>query len=135
MKKKYFNLLGLVRAINESIGESKTIGQKKLGKIGELLKPYIDEYNDKRDWIFLSNAMVDDDKCIILDEKGGYKFTAESTLKRDKELLELFNLEFDYKPIQINNPNDLEQYWFLNDWVIGMEFPDMPKEEEEDIEL
>jgi hypothetical protein len=134
MKKKYFNLLGLVRAINESIGESKTIGQKKLGKIGELLKPYIDEYNDKRDWIFLSNAMVDDDKCIILDEKGGYKFTAESTLKRDKVLLELFNLEFDYKPIQINNPNDLGQYWFLNDWVIGMEFPDMPKEEE-DIEL
>lgn len=134
MKKKYFDLLGLVMSINNSIGESKTIGQKKLGKIGELLKPYIDEYNDRRDWILLSNAMVDADKCIILDEKGGYKFTAETTLKRDKELLELYNSEFDFKLIQINNPNDLQQYWFISKWVTGMEFPDMPTEEE-DVEL
>ena len=133
MKKKYFNLMLLVQLINNSIGEGKTIGQKKLIKLGELLKPYMDEYNDKRDWILLSNAMVDNDKCIILDEKNDYKYTVELIKKRDKELNELYNSEFDYTPIQINHPSDLESYWFLNDWVTGMEFPNMPKEE--DIEL
>lgn len=123
----------LVQLINNSIGEGKTIGQKKLIKLGELLKPYMDEYNDKRDWILLSNAMVDNDKCIILDEKNDYKYTVELIKKRDKELNELYNSEFDYTPIQINHPSDLESYWFLNDWVTGMEFPNMPKEE--DIEL
>jgi hypothetical protein len=133
MKKKFLNLLGLVQLINNTIGEGKTIGQKKLIKIGELLKPYIDEYNDKREWILLSNAMVDSDKCIILDEKGNFKYTAELLQKRDKELNELLNNEFDYTPIQINHPSDLESYWFLNDWVTGMDFPNIPISEDVEI--
>jgi hypothetical protein len=133
MKKKFYNLLELVQLINNTIGESKTIGQKKLIKIGELLKPYIDEYNDRREWILLSNAMVDGDRCLILDEKGNYKYTVELTQKREKELNELFNSEFDYTPIQINHPSDLESYWFLNDWVTGMDFPNIPKYEDVEI--
>ena len=130
--KKYRDLLGLVHYINQSIEQGKTIGQKKLVKIGDIIKPHIDAYNEKRDWILLSNASVDDDKNLILDEKGGYKYTPEGAHKRDKELMELFMSDFDYTPIQINSPSELDQYTFLYGWVNGVNFI---IEEEEEVEL
>jgi len=131
--KKYRDLLGLVHYINQSIEQGKTIGQKKLVKIGDLLKPHIDAYNEKRDWILLSNASVDDDKNLFVDEKGGYKYTPEGAHKRDKELMELFMSDFDYTQIQINNPNELDQYTFLYGWVNGVKF--IIIKEEEEVEL
>jgi hypothetical protein len=129
--KKYRDLLGLVHYLNQSIEQGKTIGQKKLIKIGDLLKPYIDSYNDKREWILLSNASVDENKNLIVDENNAYKYTAEGAHKRDKELMDLFLSDFDYTPIQINSPSELDQYTFLYGWVNGVEFPIEPEEEVE----
>jgi len=129
--KKYRDLLGLVHYLNQSIEQGKTIGQKKLTKIGDLLKPYIDSYNDKREWILLSNASVDENKNLIVDENNAYKYTAEGAHKRDKELMDLFLSDFDYTPIQINSPSELDQYTFLYGWVNGVEFPIEPEEEVE----
>ena len=129
--KKYRDLLGLVHYLNQSIEQGKTIGQKKLTKIGDLLKPYIDSYNDKREWILLSNASVDENKNLIVDENNAYKYTAEGAHKRDKELMELFLSDFDYTPIQINSPSELDQYTFLYGWVNGVEFSIEPEEEVE----
>jgi len=129
--KKYRDLLGLVNYLNHSIEQGKTIGQKKLIKIGDLLKPYIDSYNDKREWILLSNASVDENKNLIVDENNAYKYTAEGAHKRDKELMDLFLSDFDYTPIQINSPSELDQYTFLYGWVNGVEFPIEPEEEVE----
>jgi hypothetical protein len=129
--KKYRDLLGLVHYLNQSIEQGKTIGQKKLTKIGDLLKPYIDSYNDKREWILLSNASVDENKNLIVDENNAYKYTAEGAHKRDKELMELFLSDFDYTPIQINSPSELDQYTFLYGWVNGVEFTIEPEEEVE----
>jgi hypothetical protein len=129
--KKYRDLLGLVHYLNQSIEQGKTIGQKKLIKIGDLLKPYIDSYNDKREWILLSNASVDENKNLIVDENNAYKYTAEGAHKRDKELMELFLSDFDYTPIQINSPSELDQYTFLYGWVNGVEFTIEPEEEVE----
>jgi hypothetical protein len=129
--KKYRDLLELVHYINQSIEQGKTIGQKKLVKIGDIIKPHIDAYNDKRDWILLSNASVDGDKNLIVDEKGGYKYTPEGAHKRDKELMELFMSNFDYTPIQINSPSELDQYTFLYTCVNGVEFTILKEEEVE----
>jgi hypothetical protein len=129
--KKYRDLLGLVHYLNQSIEQGKTIGQKKLIKIGDLLKPYIDSYNDKREWILLSNASVDENKNLIVDENNAYKYTAEGAHKRDKELMDLFLSDFDYTPIQINSPSELDQYTFLYGWVNGVEFTIEPEEEVE----
>lgn len=129
--KKYRDLLGLVHYLNQSIEQGKTIGQKKLIKIGDLLKPYIDSYNDKREWILLSNASVDENKNLIVDENNAYKYTAEGAHKRDKELMDLFMSDFDYTPIQINSPSELDQYTFLYGWVNGVEFTIEPEEEVE----
>ena len=129
--KKYRDLLGLVHYLNQSIEQGKTIGQKKLIKIGDLLKPYIDSYNDKREWILLSNASVDENKNLIVDENNAYKYTAEGAHKRDKELMDLFTSDFDYTPIQINSPSELDQYTFLYGWVNGVEFTIDPEEEVE----
>jgi hypothetical protein len=129
--KKYRYLLGLVHYLNQSIEQGKTIGQKKLTKIGDLLKPHIDSYNDKREWILLSNASVDENKNLIVDENNAYKYTAEGAHKRDKELMDLFLSDFDYTPIQINSPSELDQYTFLYGWVNGVEFTIEPEEEVE----
>jgi hypothetical protein len=36
--------------------------------------------------------------------------------------MELFMSDFDYTPIQINSPSELDQYTFLYTWVNGVEF-------------
>ena len=121
----------MVHYLNQSIEQGKTIGHKKLIKIGDLLKPYIDSYNDKREWILLSNASVDENKNLIVDENNAYKYTAEGAHKRDKELMDLFLSDFEYTPIQINSPSELDQYTFLYGWVNGVDFTIEPEEEVE----
>ena len=66
MKKKYSDLLNLVQIVNFVLpkdGNTEwTKAQKKLSKIGERLKPYIDEFNVKRGDILLENALEIDRK-------------------------------------------------------------------------
>lgn len=131
MKKNYAELFVVVGALNHFAQGGKTIGQKKLIKIAERLKPILDDYNEKAEDLRLDNASVDKDGNLILNEKGGYQFTKEGAKKLAQQSKELNLSEFDYEPIKIINPQGLEIYDFLSGWVDGIEF----KQNIDDVEL
>jgi F420-dependent methylenetetrahydromethanopterin dehydrogenase len=66
----------------------------------------------------------------VLNEKGEYRFTKEAIKKLTEQVKELSNKEFDFTPIPVVNPQGLEHFTFLEDWVTGITFI---KEEEEEL--
>lgn len=116
------DLLSLIQLLNANVGEAKTKGQKKLVKIGERLKPFIDDFNDKREEIRLDAASVDKDGNLITNEKGEYSFNKEGVKKLNKQIKDLLLETLDFTPIHVMNPEGLEAYWFLDGWVSGIEF-------------
>jgi len=127
---KYKQLLQLVNAINTVIGSSETKTQKKLVQIYNKIKTYHDDYNTEVEILRLDNAQTDDKDCLLLDEKGGYKFTKEGIKKLTKDIEALNDKEFDFVIINVVNPQGLEDFTFLEDWTTGIEF-----NKQEDIEL
>lgn len=130
----YKELLILVENIKLNIGQQETKGQKKLFKIYEKIKQYLDEFQAKIDDARLDNAATDDKGTLILDEKGEYKFNKEGLKKLKSELKKLEDSEFEYKAIDVVNPDGLEPYWFLEKWVNGVTFV-KPEIKEEECEL
>jgi len=126
----YRDLFVLIENIKLNIGNQETKGQKKLFKIYEKLKPYLDEYQAQIDDIRLEYASVDDKGNVIVDDKGNYKYTKEELKKFNKAFKELEAKEFVYKCIQIVNPEGLQPYWFLEGWVCGVELDKKQDEEE-----
>lgn len=120
----------LVSSINNVIGGQETKVQKKLFKIYEKFKHYQEDYQSKIEDLRLDNAQVDEKDCLLLDDKGGYKFTKESIKKLTKQIKELSEKSFDFKPVEVINPNGLEIFTFLEDWTEGISFI---KEEEEQL--
>jgi hypothetical protein len=100
--------------------ETKTI--KKIMKIAEKLKPYQEEYNAKIQELRLDNAAVDKDGILFLNEKGEYRFTKEGIKKLQEQIKELGEKDFDFKPIDVVNPDGLEDFIFLKDWTTGITF-------------
>ena len=127
---KYKQLLQLVSSINVVIGNQETKVQKKLFKIYEKLKTYHDDYNTEVEILRLDNASTDEKDCLLLDEKGGYKFTKEGIKKLTKDIEALNDKEFDFQIINVVNPQGLEDFTFLADWTSGIEFN---KQEEEEL--
>jgi hypothetical protein len=127
---KYKQLLQLVNAINTVIGSSETKTQKKLVQIYNKIKTYHDDYNTEVEILRLDNAQTDDKDCLLLDEKGGYKFTKEGIKKLTKDIEALNDKEFDFVIINVVNPQGLEDFTFLEDWTTGIEFN---KQEEEEL--
>ena len=119
---KYQQLNTLVASINAVIGSQETKVQKKLFKIYEKIKSHHESYQAQVEELRLDNASTDDKDILLLDEKGGYKFTKESIKKLTAQATELSNKEFDFKPIEILNPAGLEHFTFLEDWTTGIEF-------------
>ena len=78
----------------------------------------------------LDNASTDDKDILLLDEKGGYKFTKDAVKKLTAQINELGNKELDFTPINVVNPEALEEFKFLEDWTTGIAFV---KEEEEEL--
>jgi hypothetical protein len=78
----------------------------------------------------LDNAQTDDKDCLLLDEKGNYKFSKEGIKKLTKDIDALNDKEFDFQIINVVNPNGLENFTFLEDWTTGIEFN---KQEEEEL--
>ena len=134
MKKTYLELFTLIANLNHFVADGKTKGQKKLQKIAEKVKPSLDAYNEKVEDIRLDCASTDSDGNIILDEKGGYKYSKEEFKTLGKRSKELNMSEFDFDVIQVNNPEGLEDYLFLDGWVNGVKFNKIEKQEE-DVEL
>lgn len=129
----YRDLLILVDNIKLNIGEQETKGQKKLIKIYDRLKPYIDDFQEKINEVRLDHAATDDKQTLILDEKGEYKFNKEGLKKLKAELKKIEDSEFEFKKIEVANPEGLQPYWFLADFVNGVEFIMPEKQEEEEL--
>jgi hypothetical protein len=127
---KYNQLNTLVASINAVIGNSESKTQKKLVKIYEKVKSHHESYQAQVEELRLDNASTDDKDILLLDEKGGYKFTKEAIKKLTAQVTELGNKEFDFTPIPVVNPQGLENFTFLEDWTTGITFV---KEEEEEL--
>ena len=127
---KYNQLNALVSSINAVIGSQETKTQKKLFKIYEKVKAHHEDYQVKIEELRLDNAQVDDKDCLLLNEKGEYRFTKDGIKKLTEQVKELGEKEFDFKPIEVINTNGLEKFTFLEDWTTGITFV---KEEEEEL--
>lgn len=127
---KYNQLTQLVANLNAVIGSQESRTQKKLFKIFEKVKPSYEEYQAKTEELRLDNAQVDEKDTLLLDDKGGYKFTKEGIKKLTEQIKELNEKEFDFKPIEVINTAGLENFTFLDEWTTGIEFI---KEEEEEL--
>jgi len=128
MKNK--QLLQLVANLNAVIGNSETKTQKKLVQIYNKVKPYHEAYNTEVESLRLDNAQTDSNDCLLLTEKGEYKFSKEGIKKLTKDIEALNDKEFDFQIINVVNPNGLEDFTFLEDWTTGIEFN---KQEEEEL--
>jgi predicted nuclease with TOPRIM domain len=121
---KYKDLILTMSLLVANIGDQKTKTQKKLLKIHEQLKKHYDAYQDKIAELRLDNASVDKDGNLILDEKGEYKYNKEGLKKLNESVKELIEAEFEYKPIEVMNPDGLDVHVYLKGWVNGVKFQD-----------
>lgn len=134
VSKKYSDLLMLVNAINILSGNKDEVsennkGIKKLQKIGSKLKEHLEAYNEKVEDIRLDNAHCDEKGCLLLDEKGGYKFSKDGLKKMNKDIKALMEQEFEFYQFTFSHEG-IEKYGFLEGWVEGLEFP---KEETDEV--
>ena len=127
---KYQQLNTLVASINAVIGSQETKVQKKLFRLYEKVKSHHESYQAQVEELRLDNASTDDKDILLLDEKGGYKFTKESIKKLTAQVKELGEKEFEFTPINVVNPDGLQDFTFLEDWTSGITFI---KEEEEEL--
>jgi len=127
---KYKQLLQLSTTLKYVIGSQETKVQKKLFKVQEKISKYLDEYNKQVEELRLDNASVDEKGILLLNEKSDYKFSKEGIKKLTKDIEALNDKEFDFQIINVVNPQGLENFTFLQDWVTGVEFN---KQEEEEL--
>ena len=134
VKKSYQDLLMLVQAINILSGskehsESNTKGVKKLQKIGAKIKTNLEAYNERLEDLRLDNAHTDESGSLILDEKGGYKYSKEGLKKLNEDVKKLLKEEFEIYQFTFSTEG-LESYAFLDGWVEGLDFPVVEQEED-----
>ena len=127
---KYNQLQTLVANINAVIGSQETKTQKKLVKIYEKVKSHHESYQAQVEELRLDNAQVDDKDCLLLSDKGEYRFTKDGIKKLTEQIKALGEKEFEFKPIEIINTQGLENFTFLEEWTKGITFV---KEEEEEL--
>lgn len=127
----YKDLFELIANINANIGDQTTKGKKKLYKIYEKVKPLIDEYQAKVEDLKLEYASVDESGHLIIDDKGGYKYTKEKLKEFNAEFKKLEEVAIDFNVIDVANPAGLEDYNFLDKWVNGVVFNIKEEQEEE----
>lgn len=127
---KFNQINSLVANLNAVIGSQESKTQKKLFRIYEKIKTHHESFQSEIEGLRLDNAQVDDKDCLLLDDKGGYKFTKEGIKKLNKDITELGEKEFDFTPISVINPQGLEPFIFLKDWVTGVDFLEKEFEEE-----
>ena len=127
---KYKQLLQLVNNINAVIGSSETKTQKKLVKIFEKVKKHHEDYQAEVEILRLDAAQTDDKDCLLLDDKGNYKYSKEGIKKLTKDIEALNDKVFDFQIINVVNQEGLTEFTFLEDWTTGIEFN---KQEEEEL--
>jgi hypothetical protein len=135
ISKSYRDLLGLVQTLNILLGneefvKNETKGVKKLQKVGEKMKSHLDTYNEKLEEIRLDNANTDKDGSLLLDEKGGYKYSKDGLKNLNKKVKELLDSEFEFYQFTFSK-DGIDNYAFLQGWVEGLEFPELNQNTEE----
>jgi hypothetical protein len=129
MKYKQINVL--ITELNKVIGKQETKIQKKLFKFAEKIKSYQDDYLKKVEELRLDNAAADDKGVLLTNEKGEFRFSKEGLKKLNEDIKALGEKDFDFKKIEVVNPQGLEDFHFLEDWTTGITFN--PKEVEEEL--
>jgi 23S rRNA pseudoU1915 N3-methylase RlmH len=124
---KYEQLNELVANLNTAIKiatikDKETKIGKKLAKVYEKVKKHHEDFNKQAEELRIDNASTDDKDVLLLDEKGEYKFSKEGLKKLMAQLKELGQKEFEFTKIPVVNPAGLEEYFFLNDWLTGVNF-------------
>lgn len=120
---KYKELNQLSRNIQAVLNtEQETKVHQKLVKIYDKIKVHADTLQKEIDILRLDNAATDERDLLILDEKGEYKFTKEGLKKLTSQVDDLSETEFEFKKIIVINPQGLEQFIFLKNWVDGVTF-------------
>ena len=127
---KYKQLLQLVNNLNAVIGSQETKTAKKLFQIYNKVKPYHEAYNAEVESLRLDNAQTDSSDCLLLTDKGEYKYSKEGIKKLTKDIEALNDKEFDFQIINVVNQIGLKDFTFLQDWTTGIEFN---KQEEEEL--
>ena len=123
----YKNLLELVNNLNNEVANQQVKGEdtkvsQKLTKIAKKLEKYLNDYNEKVEEIRIDNASTDDKGVILKEEKGGYKFGKDGLKTLLSQIKALGEKEFDYEPINVVNPAGLEEFYFLDKWLTGVNF-------------
>ena len=127
---KYKQLLQLVNNLNAVIGSQETKTAKKLFQIYNKVKPYHEAYIAEVESLRLDNAQTDSSDCLLLTDKGEYKYSKEGIKKLTKDIDALNDKVFDFQIINVVNPEGLTEFTFLEDWTTGIEFN---KQEEEEL--
>jgi hypothetical protein len=128
IKKNYAEIIVLAQVLKHFVGDGKTKAQKKLAKISEKLKPYLEKYDELADDLRLENASVDKDGNLLLKENGGYFYTKENLKKLNAESKKLNLTEVEFEVIEIINPDGLEEFVWLKDWTNGVDFKEIEVE-------
>lgn len=133
--KTYQELIQLANAINilsssKEHVEANTKGVKKLQKIGTKIKSELEAYNEKLEDLRLDNAHTDESGALLLDDKGGYKFSKDGLKKLNKDIKGLLEKTFEIYQFTFSHEG-IENYGFLEGWVEGLEFPKQEVEAEE----
>jgi hypothetical protein len=127
---QYKKINEVINQINNIQGNPEEKVIKKLVKFAEKLKPYQEEYATKAQELRLDNAATDKDGVLILNDKQDYKFTKEGLKKLQDQIKELGEKEFEFKKIEVVNPQGLENFTFLDSWTTGITFNKQEEEEE-----
>lgn len=125
IKKNYAEIIVLAQVLKYFVEDGKTKAQKKLAKISEKLKPYLEKYDELADDLRLDNASTDKDGNLLLKENGGYFYTKENLKKLNAESKKLNLTEVEFEIIEILNPEGLEEFVWLKDWVNGVDFKEI----------
>jgi hypothetical protein len=128
---KYKEINVLITELNKVIGKQETKIQKKLFKFAEKIKPFQDDYLKKVEELRLDNAAADDKGVLLTNEKGEFRFSKDGLKKLNEDIKALNDKDFDFKKIEVVNPQGLEDFHFLEDWTTGITFN--PKEKEEEL--
>jgi hypothetical protein len=126
----YRQLIETMQLLAANVGSQETKVQKKLVKIHGKLKAYYEEYSEALGDLKLDHASVDDKGNVVMNEKGEYSFTKDAMKKLNADIKVLLDKEFDFKVIEVVNPDGLEEHTYLKGFVTGIKFV---KDEEEAI--
>lgn len=126
----YKELNNLVFSIQNVSGNQETKIQKKLYKVYEKVKKTYEDYLEQVEELRLDNALTDEKGGLVLNEQGKYRFSKEGLKKLNKDISELNSKEFTFTKIPVVNPQGLEEFTFLKDWLSGVEFKEEEAEEE-----